>query len=347
MACPSSRRATVGSLLGGLGLALLSLAAPVSSQAPPTPGSTCPDGRVPVTGVVSDLLSRVPLPGATVTLRAPAEFVYQIVGQGTAGAGGRYRICVPSVGAEWSAVAALDTLESSPRPVGAGGGVDTLYVPWSDPVTLVGTVTVQGTGAPVEGARVTIEDRRVRAVTDAEGRFSLRGVGGGPLVITVSGLGYAPRSDTIIAASGAHMELDISVGEEAIELDPVIVTARSAPSTRVRGGRELGMTAPEVAAVLHRSVDFLSLLRQANIPGLLVRGGDGGEAACIEFLRAAGDCAMLQVFVNGIRVSDPYTFVNSIDPVSVKEFIVLRPALAQFQYMGPLTQNGVLDIILK
>ena len=88
------------------------------------------------------------------------------------------------------------------------------------------------------------------------------------------------------------------------------------------------------------------MLRQANIAGLLVTG-DGPDGPCVQFLRSSGDCAMVQVFVNGVRVSNPGLMVATIDPVMISEFIVLRPAFAQFQYMGPLTSNGVLDIILK
>lgn len=339
-------RQLVRSILVGVGLA--SAAGPTAAQDQDRDALRgCGEDMRPVAGVVADLLSRtpLPLPGATVTLHAPAQFVSQIVGQGTAGVGGRFRICVEAVGEDWEAVARLDTLESSPRPVGPDG-VDTLYVPWSEPVTIRGRVTAQGTGQPVPAARVAIRERRVRAVTDDEGAFTLRGVGGGSLVVTTEGLGYAPRTDTIVAPSGATLELDIAVGPEALELEPLVVTARAAPSTRMRGTRELGMTADEVEAVLHRSIDFLPMLRQANIPGLLIRD-DGRGRACVEFLRSSGDCAMVQVFVNGIRVSDPYTFVSSIDPLTVEEFIVLRPAFAQFQYMGPLTPNGVLDIVLK
>lgn len=327
-----------------MALGFASIAGPAVAQVPDTP-QPCREGTTPVSGVVADLLSRVPLAGATVTLHAPAEFVDQIVGQGKAGIGGRYRICVDGIGDDWHAVATLDTLESGPRPV-AADGMDTLYIPWSQPVTIRGIVTVQGSGAPVPDARITIEDRQVRGITDDDGRFALRGVGGGSLVIVTEGLGYAPRTDTLLAPSGATLELEIGVGEQAIELEPLVVTARAAPSTRIRGGRGLGMTAEEVEAVLHRSIDFVSMLRQAHIPGLLIRN-DGRGRTCIEFLRSSGDCAMVQVFVNGIRIGNPHDFVSTIDPVSVREFLVLRPAFAQLQYMGPLTQNGVLDITLK
>ena len=312
------------------------------------PGRCGPDARgVEVAGAVADMLSRRPLAGAVVTLRAPAAFVHQIIGRSQAGVEGRFVFCAEAVGEGWDVIAELDSLSSREVPVGPQGQVDTLYIAWSEPVSLAGTVRVQGGDAPVPGARITIEDRPVRGLTDDEGRFSLRGLGAGPLVVTTSHIAYAPRVDTILAESGASLSLDIRLGHEAVELDPIVVTARRPPTTRMRGTRELGMTASEVAEALPRSIDFLALLRQANIPGLIIQRTAGPDGICVEFLRASGGCAMLQVFVNGIRVSNPGVMLLSLDPVMVEEFIVLRPAFAQFQYMGPLTPNGVIDIILK
>lgn len=329
-------------------LSLLSLwpSAQLRAQAPSPDGACRPD-QVAVTGTVADMLSRRPLPGTSVTLEAPASYVQQIVARGTAGIGGAYTLCVDSVGDGWQVYAELDTLVSRAVPVTAGAPVDTLYVPWSEPVTLAGTVRVQGSGDPLEAARVSIEGRPVRAVTDGDGRFTLRGIGAGPLVITTSHIGYAPRVDTILAESGANVGLEITLGEQAIELDPIVVTARRPPSLRDRTANMLGMTRDQVAAALPRSIDFVSMLRQANVPGLTV-SADGPNGPCVEFFRTSlGGCSMVQVFVNGTLITNPGLMVATVDPAMVEEFIVLRPAFAQFQYMGPLTQNGVLDIILK
>jgi hypothetical protein len=324
----------------------LSIAVPATAQEPEE-YSRCGQHETAVTGVVADMLSRRPLPGATVSLQAPASFVEQLVAHGTTGANGTYTLCVDRIGRGWQVVAQLDTLVSRAVPVTPGAAVDTVYLAWSQPVTIAGAVRMQGTRQPLEAARVSIEGRPVRAVTDDDGRFALRGIGAGPLVIVTSHIGYAPRTDTILAESGANISLDITLGEQAIELDPIVVTARTPPSLRARGANDLGMTRAQVAAALPRSIDFVSMLRQANVPGLLVTATGGPDGPCIQFLRSSGGCAMVQVFVNGNRVSNPGLMVSSMDPSMVAEFFVLRPAFAQFQYMGPLTANGVLDIILK
>jgi hypothetical protein len=343
-AAVASRGYPVGRILTTL--FVLSGGVPALAQEPEESGP-CGQDETAVTGIVADMLSRRPLPGATVSLQAPASFVEQLVAHGTAGANGTYTLCVDRIGQGWQIIAQLDTLVSRAIPVTPGVVVDTVYLAWSRPVTIAGAVRIQGTRQPLEAARVSIEGRPVRAVTDDAGRFALRGIGAGPLVIVTSHIGYAPRTDTILVESGANISLDITLGEQAIELDPIVVTARTPPSLRARGANDLGMTRAQVAVALPRSIDFVSMLRQANVPGLLVTATGGPDGPCIQFLRSSGGCAMVQVFVNGNRVSNPGLMVSSMDPSMVAEFFVLRPAFAQFQYMGPLTPNGVLDIILK
>jgi len=322
------------------------LAAPVVAQES-GPAFRCEPGLTQVEGVVADMLSRVPLPGTAVSLQKPASFVEQIMARAVTDAAGRYRFCLQEVGVGWEVIAHLDTLASRTVPVTPGTMVDTLYLAWSRPVTLAGTVRVQETGAPIETARISIEGRPVRALTDGDGRFALRGIGAGPLVVRTSHVGYALRVDTVVAPSGSNLSLEIYLGAEAIELAPIVVSVRTPPSTRARGMNEMGMTPAQVAAALPRSFDFITMLREAGIPGLFVTGGTGMDGPCIHFLRSTGNCPMVQVFINGVRVSNPGLMVASLDPSMVEEFIVLRPAFAQFQYMGPLTPNGVLDITLK
>lgn len=304
----------------------------------------CAPGESLLTGVVADLLSRRPMPGSTVTVQRPASYVRQVVGRGTAGPEGRYLVCVGEPAADWEIVAELDTLVSNRVRIPPDGVVDTLYIVGSEAVAISGTVRDHATGDPVEGARITITNRRVRVTTDDEGEFTFRGLGGGPIILTTERIGYAERSDTVLARSGAFLNLDLTLGADAIELEPVVVTARTPPSTRVRGTRELGMTSAQVDSALHRSINFVALLRQANIPGLQIRG-EAASGYCIEFLRVGAGCSMLALFVNGVRISNPSVWVADIDPTIVKEFVVLRPAFAQFQYMN--APNGVLDITLR
>lgn len=297
-----------------------------------------------VRGVVADLLTGSPLPGSIVTVQEPAIDVPQLVGRAVAGAGGAFTVCVDAVGSEWEAFAQLDTLQSRTVSVPPDGTLDTLYIAGSEPARVVGRVYAQGSGEAVEGARVTLRNRRVRALTDGDGRFEVRGVGAGAVVVETSFIGYATRVDTVLATSGGLIDLQISLGGEAVELEPIVVTARRAPSTRARPVRSLGMTAEQVAEALPSSIDVVTLLRRANIPGLLIRSS-GPDGVCVEFLRGSGGCTMVAVYVNGLRISSPSLWLTTADPSMIEEFFVLRPAFAQFQYMD--AANGVLDITLK
>jgi hypothetical protein len=308
---------------------------------PCTPGDR---GRE-IRGVVVDLLSRMPLPGSSVTLREPAEYVPQVLAVAEAGEGGHYAFCAPALGANWQVLASFDTIASRALRVDGEGGVDTLYLPLTAPVTLSGRVRQLGSDEPVPGARVEALGRPVRALTDDKGEFRLRGLGAGPLVIRTSALGLETRVDTLVAQSAAHLRLDIVMSGEVVQLPPLVVTASAPPSTRMRGIENLGMTPAQVEEALPRSIDFASMLRYANTPGLLV--GEAGGQLCVAFFRSSGSCPMVEVFVNGIRMSDGAAYLAALDPSSVREFIILRPAFAQFQYMGPRTPNGVIDIILR
>jgi len=327
--------------------ALVTLVMPLEVMAQRAQPRECvPDSeRETITGTVADLLSRRPLPGASVMLRRPARWVPEVLAVVEAGAEGRYAFCAEGPREGWDVVARLDTMESRARPVRVDGSVDTLYVPWSRPANLTGRVRMLGTDRPVAGARIEVVDRPVRTFTADDGTFRLSGMGAGPLVIRTTSLGMRIRVDTILAESGANVRLEIAMSADAIDLPPIVVTAARAPNARGRGLPVLGMTPEEVEAILPRSIDFLTMLRWSNTPGLLVQVGRDGT--CVSFFRSSAGCAMLEVFVNGVRVSNASDYLMTLDPAAVREFIIIRPAFAQFQYMGPRTPNGVLDIILR
>ena len=65
------------------------------------------------------------------------------------------------------------------------------------PLTISGIVINVVTGEPVARAQVYLEDLRVGAVTDAEGRFDFQAPGPGEFVLSAMGLAYDLVSDTI------------------------------------------------------------------------------------------------------------------------------------------------------
>ena len=74
-------------------------------------------------------------------------------------------------------------------------------------VTLQGQVIDHATGQPIVGATVEVEKLHFRAVTDREGRFTLRKVHPGEQEFVVSRLGYQEEVRAVAIAPGAESAL--------------------------------------------------------------------------------------------------------------------------------------------
>ncbi|MFQ5489263.1 MAG: carboxypeptidase regulatory-like domain-containing protein [Phycisphaerae bacterium] len=81
---------------------------------------------------------------------------------------------------------------------------------------IVGTVTDKVTGAPLNGARLTVGDasqgRPRRAWTDFEGAFVLEGVSPGKQFVTVHLAGHAPELFDLDVAAGADSTVNVKLG---------------------------------------------------------------------------------------------------------------------------------------
>ena len=70
---------------------------------------------------------------------------------------------------------------------------------------IAGRVTAQATGAPVEGALVTVMETGQHAATDAAGRFSVLGLSAGGYTLRTSRAGFTDR-DTPVAVPAAALD---------------------------------------------------------------------------------------------------------------------------------------------
>jgi Ca-activated chloride channel homolog len=104
------------------------------------------------------------------------------------------------------------------------------------------------TGAPLEGAAVTVEGRPSKARTDREGRFRIEGLPAGRAVLRATMLGYAAGREVVEVGEGRvtrvefllramPMALDelVTTGDAASAPPPVPVQLREAAAAKVRG----------------------------------------------------------------------------------------------------------------
>ncbi|MEZ4416135.1 MAG: carboxypeptidase-like regulatory domain-containing protein [Gemmatimonadota bacterium] len=326
--------------------------APLSAQQwPAAAGSAClrpdvPPGRV-VRGSTLDLLTLQPLGGVAVTLRSTVGREIRLLGQTTSDAQGAYVFCgVPDV-AGLNVTGELTAITSRSVPIAADSAapVPPVYIRWSEPADIAGQVLDGSSGAPLEGVTIALEGRPVRAVTDADGQFRILGQGAGRLIVRSSRIGYATRTDSIDVASRDRLDLEIHLFEDAVELPPIIVRARSDLSEqRSAGGTRVdALTRMQIDSLLPQVTDFTSLLDAARFPGLTVRRT--GFDLCVEIVRAGPGCNVAMVMVDGVRMLDTAGLVT-IRPETVASVQVLDPFEAHTRFGHP-GRYGVLLITTR
>lgn len=172
------------------------------------------------------------------------------------------------------------------------------------PVRLSGKVLEKGTGQPVPGAIVRLDQDYLWAVTAEDGSFRMEGVQRGVYALEVSCLGYVTQTRRLNLQKDL---LDITVGmeENSLALKEVVVTAETGKDN-LNTTRKIGRTA----------LDHLQMNSMAGISALLPGGktlNPDLTADNVLSLRAAGSTAGNAAFstaveVNGVRMGGNASF---------------------------------------
>ena len=97
---------------------------------------------------------------------------------------------------------------------------------------IAGTLVDATTGDPLIGANVIIDGQPLGASSDIDGNYLITDVPAGTYTIIVQYVGYADTKITeVVVAAGERTKLDVSVKEEIIEGDEVIVEAKLLENT--------------------------------------------------------------------------------------------------------------------
>ncbi len=168
--------------------------------------------------------------------------------------------------------------------------------------SVIGVVRDQESGRPVDQVEVRAEPTGQEVRTNRQGRFDISGISAGALQLTLVRIGYEPRVDTIAAFPGATFDLSITMSQQPIQLEPLIVTVRPRfleaagfyRRARLGGGHRMDRDAIERRA----PVDLTQLLQ--TVPGVRLGRGEFGETVLLSS-RGGGGCE-LTVWVDGMRM---------------------------------------------
>src|SRR6266566_454758 len=223
-----------------------------------------------------------------------------------------------------------------------------------------GRVT-DATGAPLPRATISAEAAGLRATSDEQGRYEIRGVAAGTYTLRVRLLGYVPQSVKLTVGQSAVTQ-DFRLAEQAISLSPADVTVGSrarhtaaeqlavpvdvfsAEDIAVQGTNEtsqiLQALAPSVNFPRQSVTDANDIARPFTLRGLspdhtlvLVNGWRRHQMA------------VLNTFAYGMGAGSSGVDLNAIPGGAVDRIEVLRDG-ASAQY-GSDAIAGVVNVVLK
>ena len=169
------------------------------------------------------------------------------------------------------------------------------------PGAIVGRVVQQGSNRGIDGVEITIIPTNQTATTDSRGRFEIRDISAGAIGMEMRRIGYQPRTDTLLSFPGTTLEVEIAMSEQAIQLDPITVTARpvfleaSGFFRRANQGSGSQFTRAEIQRI---APIFLSRLF-TRVPGVRADRGRMGDVVITS--NRGGGCE-LEIWLDGMRM---------------------------------------------
>jgi Fe(3+) dicitrate transport protein len=220
-------------------------------------------------------------------------------------------------------------------------------------VVVQGRVTGSTAGEALSGVAVELVELRQRRLTDARGQFMFRDVPAGTYTLRFQRMGLAMTDRTVVVRAGEPLSLEIGLGEDAVELAPVLVMLER---TRMVGDPSLARQIPGSAHVIDRQAmadaklpfdDAGALLRQ--VPGVNVQEEEGYGLRPHIGMRGTGTerSGKVTIMEDGVLIAPaPYSAPAAyfFPVVGRMEAVEVRKGSSQVKF-GPRTVGGAVNLV--
>ncbi|MDX1647150.1 MAG: SusC/RagA family TonB-linked outer membrane protein [Longimicrobiales bacterium] len=224
--------------------------------------------------------------------------------------------------------------------------------------TVTGQVVDAATLQPLEGVQLVIEGTNYGALTNAQGRFLILNVPPGTHVLRAILLGYGTATQEFTVEAGETAQVDLELGQSALQLDAVVVTTTGEQRVRELGNAVASIEATEV--VQAAPVTSMSDLIQGRSAGVQVfnSAGTSGAGSRIR-IRGSSSISLANdplIYVDGIRVDNRQSGLgaggqessrlNDFNPEDIESIEIVKGPAAATLY-GTEAANGVIRITTK
>ena len=217
--------------------------------------------------------------------------------------------------------------------------------PSSRSVKIRGRVIDAASGAPLYGAGVLLDGKRV-ADTDAAGMFNatLRESPNGRAFV-VKRIGYVAKA-IVASVDTGDLAIELSLEPTPVTIDRVVVMAPAdaLPERSITSA----ITVIGAADLERQQFGRLEDVLRFNVPGLIIwNEGPSSPTARFGSIRGASSFAInyLKAYIDGVEVAAPYLALN-LDPRTIEKVEIIRGPQGAALY-GSDAINGVLQIVTR
>jgi TonB-dependent SusC/RagA subfamily outer membrane receptor len=223
-----------------------------------------------------------------------------------------------------------------------------------------GVVSDSSSGRPLSDAVVRVQGGNQATRTNGRGQFTLSGLTGTTVTLSVTRLGQKPATRTVnVGATDVAIALEKSV----LQLDEMVVTGQAGDTQKRALGNAVGVVDMAQAQLIAPSKQVQEAL-SVSVPGLQIQRASGqlgtGGVTRIRGVSSLSLSSEPIVFIDGVRADnsagsnsvgfsgggDRPSRINDIDPNDIESIQVLKGPSAATLY-GTEASNGVIQIITK
>jgi TonB-linked SusC/RagA family outer membrane protein len=223
--------------------------------------------------------------------------------------------------------------------------------------TVTGRVTAAGSNEPLGDARVMVLGSSLAAVTNPEGRYTLRNAPTGTLEIRVLRVGFNEQKKTVTVTRGAQATLDFTMSQAVVQLQEVVTTA-TGEQRKVELGNALStISAPQ--RVEETPVTNIADLLVAKAPGVIMDPPNMTGAAPVIRIRGLNSLSLSNapiMIVDGVRYFSSsvsggvggtnISLMNNLSPEEIEDIEIVKGPSAATLY-GTDAANGVIVVTTR
>jgi TonB-linked SusC/RagA family outer membrane protein len=209
-----------------------------------------------------------------------------------------------------------------------------------------GTVTDEGTKAPLSGVTVSVVGTRHAVSTNESGQYVLVGVPAGTFSIEARRLGYGLGRRDNVRVSGDTLRVDFALNSNPLSLEAVTVSATMDPTSGIKSPYAVNSISSEMMPVPATAAASTMLVGKVAGVNIIQASGAPGSGSYLQ-LRAPSsiekDNGPLFV-VDGVMLNDRQSVTTQdIEAMNIESIEVIKGAAAAALY-GSRAAGGVISI---